>query len=166
VIRIMLPIAAKADDVVMFHAKKDLKIERLANVELFNRCSPSELMHLATIADQIDLPAGYQLCREGRVAQECFVIIRGEAEVEINGEPVAIIGPGETVGEMGLLERKPRSATVTTVSPMSAYVIARSRFDDLLERYPTVARLILAELTGRLRRADERERQPVGAGAR
>ena len=159
----MFRVAGKADDLDMFHAKKDLKIERLSQVELFRRCSARELMYLATITDEVDLPAGYQLCREGGVSQECFVLIRGEAQVEINGEIVAVIGPGETVGEMGLLERKPRSATVRTLTPVSAYVIARSRFDELLERYPTVARMILAELSVRLRRAEERDRVPVGA---
>ena len=149
----------------MFHAKTDLKIERLSQVELFRRCSAVDLMHLATIADQVDLPAGYELCREGRVAQECFVVVRGEAAVEIGGEQVAIIGPGETIGEMGLLEHKPRSATVRTTTPVSTYVIARNRFDDLLERYPSVARLILAELTGRLRQADERAPTRVPAGS-
>ena len=147
----------------MFHAKKDLKIERLSQIELFRRCSGRDLQYLATIADEVELPAGYVLCHEGRVAQECFVLVRGEAAVEIRGEQVAIIGPGETIGEMGLLEHKPRSATVTTLTPISAYVIARSRFDDLLERYPSVARLILAELSVRLRQADEWDlrREPV-----
>ena len=140
----------------MFHTRKDHKIERLSQVELFRRCSATELQHLATIADEVELPAGHVLCVEGRIAQECFVLVRGEAVVEIGGAQVAVIGPGETVGEMGLLERKPRSATVRALTPVSAYVIARSRFDDLIERYPTVARLILAELSGRLRVADER----------
>jgi CRP-like cAMP-binding protein len=152
----MFPRRPEADDADMFHAKKDLKIERLSQVELFQRCSAAELQHLATIADEVSLPAGHVLCAEGRVAQECFVLVQGEAVVEIGGAEVAVIGPGETIGEMGLLERKPRSATVRAATPVSAYVIARSRFDDLLERYPSVARLILAELSGRLRAADER----------
>jgi CRP-like cAMP-binding protein len=125
-------------------------IEHLANVELFRRCSAKDLEALAEIVDDLAVPAGTVLCDQGRVADDCYVVRDGEAEVSVGGTVVGRVGPGESIGEMALLDHLPRSATVTARTPMHLYVIGAARFDDLL-RSADFARALLEQLSLRVR---------------
>jgi CRP/FNR family transcriptional regulator, cyclic AMP receptor protein len=133
---------------------RDKKVDRLGEVYLFRRCSRHELQLLAGIADELTVEAGRVLCEAGTVARECFVVAEGEAEVRVDGHVVATIGPGESIGEIALLTREPRSATVVTTAPCDLYVIDGNRFDALLEDIPRLARSLLEELSDRLRNLD------------
>jgi CRP-like cAMP-binding protein len=133
----------------------DLKIGRLAEVALFQHCTPKELTRLASITDQAVLETGQVLCRQGEVATAAYVIDDGEANVKIGTQVIGTVGPGESVGEMGLLDYRPRSATVVASSPMKVYVINARRFESVLEDAPTLARSLLRELTGRIRGLDQ-----------
>jgi CRP-like cAMP-binding protein len=133
---------------------RDGKVDRLRQVYLFSQCSDKDLKKIAGLAEQVDYGPGHVLCAEGRLAQECYVLIEGEAEVRIGDRVVATVGPGVSVGEMGLINRQPRSATVVTTSPVSAYVIEARRFTRLLEESPAVCLALLQELRDRLRSLD------------
>jgi CRP-like cAMP-binding protein len=85
------------------------------------------------------------------------VIADGKAEVVIDDDPIGVVGPGECVGEMALLDRGPRTATVTAQTPMSVYVVSTGEFQALLEVSPIIARKIATTLARRLR-AFETER--------
>ena len=134
---------------------EDPKIRRLREVALFRQCTPKELMRLAGITDQAVLETGQVLCRQGEVATAAFVIDDGEASVKVGDQVISTVRAGGIVGEMGLLDYRPRSATVVASTPMKVYVIDARRFESVLEETPTLARNLLRELTGRIRWLDQ-----------
>src|SRR5258707_14453403 len=99
------------------------KIDLLRHAPLFEHCSKKELGLIGGLADEIDLPAGKVLIREGDRGREFFVIISGEVEVRRKGRRVATMGAGSFVGEMALLSKAPRSATVTALTALDVLVI-------------------------------------------
>jgi CRP/FNR family cyclic AMP-dependent transcriptional regulator len=128
----------------------------LSALPMFNHCTRKQIDQIVSITDQLDLPAGHVLCREGAPGRECFVIVSGEAEVTVDGAHVATIGSGETVGEMALLDGGRRSATVTTTVPTVALVIEGQRFEALVHDVPAVSQAVVRELSGRLREQDSK----------
>jgi CRP/FNR family cyclic AMP-dependent transcriptional regulator len=91
---------------------------RLKSIPLFEDIEDSELAQIATFAQEVSVEAGRNLVREGDFSYEFMVIEEGEAEVTREGQHVADLGPGDFFGEMGLLERTLRNATVTAKTPM------------------------------------------------
>ena len=91
---------------------------RLKSIPLFADISDDELAEIATFAQEISVEAGRDLVREGDFAYEFMVVEEGEAEVTRDGEHVDDIGPGDFFGEVGVLERTLRNATVTSKTPM------------------------------------------------
>lgn len=127
------------------------KAARLANVELFRLFDRKSLSALAEVANEEPLPKGTVLCEQGRVADGCWVVVTGEADVEIGGDKlVGIVGPGESVGEMGLLDHLPRSATVRARTDMVVYRIDSRDFERVLGASP-LARSLLELLSRRIR---------------
>jgi CRP/FNR family transcriptional regulator, cyclic AMP receptor protein len=135
---------------------KDAKIELLSNVPLFSACSKRDLRRIAALADEIDVPEGRVLMRQGEPGQECFVIAEGKAEVRVRGSGSTSLGPGDVVGEMSLLDRGPRSATVTATTDMYLLVLSSRSFSALINQVPLVARRIMAVLAERVREAEAR----------
>ncbi len=97
-------------------------VEKLAGVPFFDGFSPEELQRVAELADDVDAETGAVLVEQGRVGQECYVILEGQAGVYVGGEHVTTSGPGSMVGEMALIEHKPRNATVSPRRPMKLIV--------------------------------------------
>jgi cAMP-dependent protein kinase regulator len=91
---------------------------RLRSLPLFADLSDDELSEVATFAQEISVETGRPLVREGDFSYEFMAIEEGEAEVTRHGEHVADLGPGDFFGEMGLLEKTLRNATVTAKTPM------------------------------------------------
>jgi CRP-like cAMP-binding protein len=140
----------------------DAKAERLGQVRLFRHCSPKELAKLASVADEVELGEGRALCRQGEVARACYVVVEGVADVQVGTEVVGRVGPGECVGEMGLIDAHPRSATVIARTPMRLYEIEARRFDGLIAKVPCIARNLLRDLSSRIRDLDRaRTDEPV-----
>src|SRR5262245_30579286 len=119
--------------------RKNSKVELLSTVPLFAGLSKAQLGQLASIADEIDLPEGRVIIREGERGREFFIVLEGEAEVRRNGKKLATRRAGEFVGEIALVSDIPRVATVTAISPLRALVIRDKEFRVLLERTPTIA---------------------------
>ena len=117
---------------------------------LFEGLAKKQLMMLARLTDDLDVPAGSVLCREGERGREFFVIIEGEAEVTRGGKHLATIGSGEFFGEIALLERVVRTATVMAITPLSFFVINDSAFDSVLATDPSIERKLLRTLARRL----------------
>jgi CRP/FNR family cyclic AMP-dependent transcriptional regulator len=92
--------------------------ERLKSVPFFASMKKKELEALSRQTDELDVATGKELTRQGDFGQEFFVIESGTAEVTRNGEHVADLGPGDFFGEIGLLERALRNATVTATAEM------------------------------------------------
>jgi CRP-like cAMP-binding protein len=124
----------------------------LQRIDLFKALSKSELEQLAQWTDEIDVPAGKVLASEGAIAYEFFVIQHGTAAVEIDGRRVAVLGPGEWFGEIGLIAAERRTATVTATTPMRLVVIFGPNFRELARKLPSVAETIQAEIRERLAR--------------
>ena len=129
---------------------KDAKIELLKSVPLFARCSKKELADIATIADEIDLPEGRQLTKEGGRGREFFVLLEGNADVKRKRRKVKTLGPGDFLGEIALVTKTPRTATVTTTTPVRVLVVTEQNFRRLLERSPDVQIKVLEALAERV----------------
>ena len=91
---------------------------RLKSIPLFEEVGDEELAQIAPFATEVEVEAGRELVREGDFSYEFMAIEEGEAEVTRGGEHVADLGPGDFFGEMGLLERTLRNATVTAKTPI------------------------------------------------
>jgi CRP-like cAMP-binding protein len=126
------------------------KVDAIARVPLFAGLSKSELGQVASLADEIDLPADKLLIREGERGREFFVLLEGEAEVTRKGKKLATRGSGEFFGEIALVSSLPRIATVKTRTPSRALVIRDVDFRALLRRTPTIAVKVLEAVADRL----------------
>jgi CRP/FNR family cyclic AMP-dependent transcriptional regulator len=92
--------------------------DRLKSIPLFEDVPDDELRQIAPFADEVNVDAGKELVREGDFSYEFFAIEDGEAEVTRGGDHVADLGPGDFFGEIGLLEKDLRTASVTAKSDM------------------------------------------------
>ena len=126
----------------------------LATVPLFSALSPKELEHVDQASDEVEFDAGEELVIEGRVGREFFMILEGEAAVTRQGTEVATLGPGQWFGELSLLDKGPRSATVAARTPMKVLVLGQREFGGLLDTVPGLAPKLLGPLAARLREAD------------
>jgi CRP/FNR family transcriptional regulator, cyclic AMP receptor protein len=133
---------------------RNAKVELLRGVSLFSACSGRELTRIASLADEIAVPEGRVLIRQGRPGREFFVIVEGKAKVSARGKKATTIGPGSGFGEMSLLDQGPRSATVTAQSDMYLLVLDSRSFFSLIEEVPSVAQKIFRVMAARLRKAD------------
>jgi CRP-like cAMP-binding protein len=128
----------------------DSKIEAIAGVPLFSRCSKSELARIAQLADEVDLPAGKVLTKEGTLGREFLVLLEGTADVRGNTRLMPSLGPGDFLGEIALVTDHPRTATVTTTSPVRALVITDRAFRQLLRDAPEIQSKVLESVASRL----------------
>ena len=135
--------------------RSNAKIELLKSVPLFAGCSKAELRRLASIADEIDLRQGTVLTREGRTGHEFFVLIDGTASVVKGGRKVAELVAGDWLGEIALLTREPRTATVTATSPLRTLVITDREFRRLVSEVPSIAMKVLGGVAERLSRTPQ-----------
>jgi CRP/FNR family transcriptional regulator, cyclic AMP receptor protein len=134
---------------------KDAKVELLRGVPLFSACSKRELSRIASLADEIEVPKGRVLTREGDPGRECFVVIDGRATVTVGDRGrVVRLSPGACFGEMSLLDQRPRSATVEAQTDMRLLVLDSRSFSSLIQEVPSVARKVLVAMAGRLRAAE------------
>ena len=131
-------------------AKNDL----LKSVPLFEHCSRRDLGKIAAITEEVAVEDGKVLITEGDRGREFFVIISGEVEVRRRGRKLATLGPGTYFGEIALLSQRPRTATVTAVTPLRVLVIADQAFVDLLDEIPELWLKVARSLAERVA-ADE-----------
>ena len=91
---------------------------RLRRIPVFADLDDEEIGHIASLAAEVSVPEGKELVREGDYSYDVLAIEEGTARVERNGQYIDDVGPGDVVGEMGVLERSQRNATVRATSPM------------------------------------------------
>jgi CRP/FNR family cyclic AMP-dependent transcriptional regulator len=128
----------------------------LGKIWLFSACSAGQLRTIRRAVEEVSVPAGRVLCEEGAIGREFFFIVDGKATVRRGGRKVAMLGPGDYFGELALLDRKPRSATVVSDTPMELLVLEQRRFNGLLDGMPALAHKLLVAMASRLREADAR----------
>ena len=127
---------------------------RLAKVELFEGFTPAELARVAELVDEVDAEQGAVLTEQGKPGTEAFIVIAGNAAFEVGGERKGSIGPGELIGEMALIDNRPRVGTVRALSPMKLLVLDAPKFRALLDEMPKASRAIMSKITDRLRQMD------------
>jgi CRP-like cAMP-binding protein len=129
---------------------KDAKVELLKRVPLFSKLGRKGLEDVAHIADEIDLPAGKEMATEGDRGREFFVLLKGEAEVTRGGEKINTMREGDFFGEIALVTKMPRTATVTATSDVDVLVITEREFDSLLKKSPEIGRSVAEALAERV----------------
>jgi CRP-like cAMP-binding protein len=134
--------------------RKDTKLDHLAQVRLFRACSNKELTTIGRASDEVRVPAGKVLTEEGSPGHEFYLVLEGTATVSRKKKKVATVGPGQYFGEMALLDRGPRSATVTADTAMTLLVLGQREFSGVLDEVPGIAHKLLATMAERLREAD------------
>ena len=130
--------------------------DHLAQVPLFAACSKKELAHIARATDEITLKDGHVLTTQDETSREAFVIVSGTAVVKRNGRKVAELGPGSMIGELGLLDRGPRTATVEAQGPVDVLVIGPREFAALLDDVPSLTHKLLKSLASMVRELDKK----------
>ncbi|MES1247256.1 MAG: cyclic nucleotide-binding domain-containing protein [Actinomycetota bacterium] len=117
----------------------DPKIEVLKQVPLFSELSRSELQLVASVADELDVPAGTALTLEGQTGREFFVLVEGVATVEEDGKVVRTLARGDFIGEIALLTRGKRTATVKAEVPARVLILTDRAFRQLAQTIPLFA---------------------------
>jgi CRP/FNR family transcriptional regulator, cyclic AMP receptor protein len=129
---------------------KNEKVELLKRTALFAECTKAELIEVALSADERDAPAGDSLMEEGQAGREFFVLVEGAVTVRRGGKRLADLGPGDWFGEIAILTYKPRTATVTAISPVRLLVISDRAFRRVVETTPRIALNVLRSVAARL----------------
>jgi CRP/FNR family transcriptional regulator, cyclic AMP receptor protein len=133
-------------------AAKDA-ISLLKQVPLFADCSKNELNAIAHSAKEIKHREGHVIAKEGDPGVGFFLIVDGNASVSVGGKTRAKLRPGDFFGEISLLDRGPRTATVTATSPITLLGITAWTFKSLVEQHPRIALNMLKVVAQRLRSA-------------
>ena len=124
---------------------------RLRGLAFFEGFSDDDLDRVAQLADDVEIEAGELLIDHGRVGQECYVIESGQAEVFVGEEHLVTVGPGSMVGEMALVDRRPRTATVVATTPMALLAFDTKAFQKLLSEMPKAEERVYSLLATRLK---------------
>jgi CRP-like cAMP-binding protein len=129
----------------------DPKIRALAQVPLFVHSTSKELEFIASRADEVDVPAGRVLVRQGDPGHTFYVLLEGEADVEVDGMPRPALKPGDFFGEISMLDRGPATATVVTRTPARLMVMSHSQFRDAVKGSDDLLSRVMAAMGERLR---------------
>src|SRR5438270_5700571 len=113
---------------IMLRSVADAKTRALSKVPLFEGCTPRELAFIASQADEVSVPAGRELTRQGKLGHSFYVMLDGAADVRIDGEHRRSLGAGDFFGEISMLDRGEGTATITTTSPCRLMVMSHSQF--------------------------------------
>jgi CRP/FNR family cyclic AMP-dependent transcriptional regulator len=133
-------------------------IRHFQSIPLFESVSSKGIRQIVQAATEVDIQAGAVFVREGGFDRDLFVITRGEAVVTQRGRRLATLGPGSFFGELAFLDKSPRSATVTAATDMRVLVLGPRELGDIVEREPTIAKMMLESMARRIR-ANERSIQ-------
>jgi AAA family ATP:ADP antiporter len=131
-----------------------LTIERVAilnQVEIFADTPDHILVAVAQILEEVELEPGQTFIEEGLVEDWMYIVVDGKVRVHHNGQTIIILGPGNTVGELAVLDPQPRSASVTTQDKVLLFRLAKEAFDEAMSDRPEIARGVIRALTRRLR---------------
>jgi len=131
------------------------KAELLKKVPMFSNLSNRHLNEIAKYADQLSVKAGKVLAEQGDLGWEFVFILEGKARVEKNGKVINRLNSGDFFGEISLIDRGPRTATVVTETDMTLLIVNSKSFDHLLDTVTGLQKKILISLCQYLRRAEK-----------
>lgn len=130
-------------------------IELLSGMSLFADFSADELGRVVELSEQRTFSAGSVMVDQGDPGTECFVLVSGSASVYVRGEYVTTSTSGSLIGEMALIDHRPRTATVVADSEVSVLRFDSDAFRSLLEEMPKASERIFETLRERLDRLSE-----------
>ena len=125
--------------------------DALREIPLFKACSDRSIEIIAGIVRETTFPDGAVLVREGDPGDSLIVIRRGSATVDQGGTTVRRLGSGDFLGEIALIDGRPRTATVVAAEPIDALVVDRAGFSRLMDEFPVIRLDLVTALTDRLR---------------
>ena len=128
----------------------------LSNVWLFSSCSKAERKAIEKHAKEVDAPVGHVIVDEGSVGVAFYVIVEGRAAVLRKGRKIAELEAGQQFGEIALLDRLPRNASVKALTDTRLASFSQKDFDAVLKESPATTRKLLTAMAVRLREADAR----------
>ncbi|MEX2177637.1 MAG: Crp/Fnr family transcriptional regulator [Gemmatimonadaceae bacterium] len=136
-------------------------VDFLGTVPLFSGLSPDELSSFAELTRERSYPRGSVILFENDPGDSLFIVRSGRVKVVLIGEDgreviLGVLGVGQHFGELALIDEQPRSAHVIAMEDSSLIVLRREDFRKRVESSPAVAWSLLAELSRRLRRADDK----------
>ena len=127
------------------------KTEALSRVPLFSQLTKRELEFVATRADEITVPAGKKLTTQGRPGDSFYVLLDGEAHVDVDSKRRRTLKAGDFFGEISMLDRGLASATVTTRTDSRLLVMSHAQFRDAIKASDRLLMKVLAAMGERLR---------------
>jgi CRP-like cAMP-binding protein len=130
--------------------QKDAKVAALKRSPLFAGLSGKELEELAHTSEDLEVPAGTVLARQGETGREFFVVLEGEVDVTRDGQSVNPQGGVDFFGELALVADMPRTATLTARTPLRFFVLTAQSFRSMLARSPQVELKVLRAMVKRL----------------
>jgi len=131
----------------------------LSTIWLFSECTAKERKTIARALDEVVVEPGRVLVEEGTLGKEFYLIVSGTASVRRKNRKVASLVAGQHFGELALLDRHPRNATVISETKMDLLVLGQREFNGLLETTPSLARKLMAAMASRLREQDRKSFQ-------
>ena len=137
----------------------DSKIDALGRVPLFARCSRNELEFLATRTDEVDVEAGRTLIKQGNPGDTFYLLLDGDASVQVDGRDRPPLHRGSFFGEISMLDRGPATATVVTTTPARLMVMSHAQFRDAVKGNDQLLSQVMGAIAERLRR-DSLDREP------
>jgi CRP-like cAMP-binding protein len=142
------------------------KVLLLKRAPIFARVSGEDLAPLARVALAAIYTPGQVIVKQGELGDALFILVRGAAAVERDGHRVATLGPGETLGEMAVLDRQPRSATALATVETEVLWIGNEEFYEILHEQVEIAEGVIRLLSARLREATDELGRARQAAAR
>jgi putative iron-dependent peroxidase len=130
----------------------DPKVAALGQVPLFRSLDAPHLQRLAELAVEVRAKPGDVLMRQGERGDEFFVVIRGNVIIEREDQVLARLGPGSFLGEIALIDERPRTATATAEGDVQLLVLDHHHFETMLDEFPGVGRQVARALVDRIRR--------------
>ena len=134
---------------------RDPKVELISSVPIFSRLGRREIEQVAMLLDEVDVPAGKVLMRQGELGSEMFIVASGRFRIDRNGTTIAERGPGAALGEISMIAEGARTATVTAEEPSRVLVAGHREFHRLMDEHPTIKMQILEGLAVKIRTIDE-----------
>jgi CRP/FNR family cyclic AMP-dependent transcriptional regulator len=134
----------------------DRKLELLSKVRMFSSLNRKELGLIARTSEVIRVPKGTEIVTEGKLGHEFYLILSGSASVKRGGRKVASLSAGDYFGEMALLDKGPRTASVVADEDCELLLLGQREFMSVLDQVPPVAHKLLVTMATRLREADSR----------
>jgi len=123
----------------------------LSTLSFFSGFDRQALDKIAAMGEEVEVEPGGVITEQGQVGREAYLVTSGEVQVQVNGHPIATAGPGSMLGEMALLDLRPRSATLVALTPVELIAYDAQQFRRIVDEMPADARATLEARDSRYR---------------